>query len=130
MLFGCDKAKNIFDSCPIRASLADPASRRPAKHICSWRKNGFAGRRGRPQMQTPQSRPVKKDILGICPFTGQLCGVWSGAATIGPQIRNLYLNLTQNNTFLRFFNGIRHIEHQQIFTRIAGPKNKNHNYAF
>ena len=55
--------------------LADPASSRPAKRFCSSRKNAFAGRRGRPQLQTPHNGPVKKDIPRICFSIGRLCGV-------------------------------------------------------
>ena len=59
----------------LRATLADPASRRPVKRLCSSRKTAFAGQHGLAQMQTPHNGPVKKDIPGISYFMGRLCGV-------------------------------------------------------
>ena len=47
----------------LRETLADPASRRPAKRVCSSRKNVFVGRRGRPQMQSPQMDPYKSIFM-------------------------------------------------------------------
>ena len=72
----------------VRASLADPASRRPVKYVCGSRKNGFTGWRGRPQMQTPHNGPVKKNIRGICFFTGRLCGFCSGTSATTRKQKN------------------------------------------
>ena len=47
------------------ATLADPASGRPAKRVCSSRKTAFAGRRGLSQMQASHNEFVKKHIRGI-----------------------------------------------------------------